>query len=345
MTKKTQQTDYISMWFDVRKEQGINDDMNLGLIDTRTQLIDWNVFRHRDMDGLGGIATIFRQHGYPSRELPKSSDKQPPSLWKLFLLMWRMPKIDVPKAIKWRQTFPDFARLNPDNSNDAPISSGFFTTEETVVLKRLAKKHGVTLGVYIFWALNKSVADNLLENNQEYYWFYPVNLRGALDFGDDTRNYSSGVNVLLSNTITPKEIQARIKTQIKSKAYWVLWWQANIGKLIGLKGVRWLYQLISERQFYAGSFSFLGGWPLQDVDNPPVPEGKVWVACGIGTKNYPVSTGTLLWNGQLTLGLKLHPFICNDAHVTDLCLQGWKQNLMSGDLSSRQMPLHSGQVQ
>ncbi|EDM65673.1 possible putitive HlyD family secretion protein, partial [Moritella sp. PE36] len=111
-----------------------------------------------------------------------------------------------------------------------------------------------------------------------------------------------------------------------------LWWQAHIGKIIGDKGVRRIYQYVSERQFYAGSFSFLGNWPLKDDNNPAINQDDMWVCCGIGTKNYPVSTGILLWHEQLSLGLKLHPYIAQDIETTDGLMQSWKQHLLQGDL-------------
>ena len=333
-TKHDNKKDYISMWFDVRKEQGINDDMSAGPMNTVTQSVKWHQFRHRDMDGLGGLAKILRQHGYPSRVLPSSSDRHQPTFFQLIKLMFKMPKVAVPKRIKWLKTYPDYQQLNPANTNDAPISSGLFSEQDTQEIQAQARKHRVALSIYLFWALNKSIADNLLDGHQEYYWFYPVNLRGAVNFNDDTQNCSSGVNVHLSNSIAPKEIQSRIKLQLKAKAHWVLWWQANIGKLIGMKGVRFIYKLISGRQFYAGSFSFLGSWPLRAHDNPPTNLDEAWVACGIGTENYPVSTGILIWNNQLTLGLKLHPYICNDVVITDQCMRDWKHNLLTGHCSN-----------
>ncbi|ARU57418.1 hypothetical protein OLMES_3380 [Oleiphilus messinensis] len=332
MTTKKQSTDYIAMWFAARKEFGINDDMRVGPMDTTTREISWSTFPHSEMDGLGGLATILRSHGYPCEDLPVSSEKKPPSLIELLRLMWQAPKHSASKTIQWRQTYPDYATANPENSNDAPIATGYFSEDETNLIKRMAKKHRVALNVYLFWALNKAIAENLLAGQQEYFWFYPINLRGPLQLANDTMNYSSGINIQLNNTISPVEIQQRIKIQLKAKSYWLLWWQAHIGKIIGYRGVRWLYRYISERQFYAGSFSFLGNWPLKSPKNPPIDENQIWVTCGIGTKNYPVSNGILIWHNRLSLGLKLHPYICQDQSITDHCLQEWKRNLLKGAL-------------
>lgn len=315
--------DYIAMWFDVRKELGINDDMSMGKINKKNGSIQWEQFSHSKMDGVGGVATVLRKHGYPCKNLPISSEKQAPSLWQLYKLAKEFKKNNdiQPKNIRWKTTY------SCSNDNSAPIENHYFTSEETALIKKNAKKNRVAFSTFLMWSLNKSIADNLLEKNQHYYWFYPVNLRGAVQLSSDTSNYSSGVNACLHNNITPKALQQEIKSKLKSKEYWSTWKSAHIGKYVGKAGVRYLYNKISQKNFYAGSFSFLGSWPLKEDLGEKNNEDEVWVSCGIGTKNYPVSTGIMEWNGQLTLGLKLHPMICQDIAVTQKCLDDWKNNL------------------
>ncbi|WP_017221637.1 efflux RND transporter periplasmic adaptor subunit [Moritella dasanensis] len=344
----SQNKDYIAMWFQARKEFGIGDRMNVGLLNKTTDDINWFEFAHSQMDGLGGLTTILREHDYPCQVLPKTADKVAPSNWQQIKMLFAGGKSKVPKKMRWQTTFPDHAAANlAENklaqvtdhnintyqySNDAPIVNRYFSLAETIEIKKLAKKHKVALNIYLFWALNRAVADQLLASQQDYYWLYPVNLRGALPHIAETSNCSSGINVLLNNTIAPRDIQLQVKQQIKAKSHWQLWWQAHIGKIIGESGVRRIYQYVSERQFYAGSFSFLGNWPLKDDNNPPINQDELWVCCGIGTKNYPVSTGILLWHDQLSLGLKLHPYIAKDINTTEAVMQCWKQHLLQGDL-------------
>lgn len=331
----TQKTDYIAMWFQARKELGIGDRMNVGLLSKADEQINWFEFAHSQMDGLGGLTSILREHGYPCADLPKAADKAAPSTWEQIKMLFAGTKSPVPKTILWKTTYPDYAasRLATQQySNDAPIINGYFSQEQTKLIKKRARQHKVALNIYLFWALNRAVAEQLLDSQQQYYWLYPVNLRGALGDKEETGNCSSGINVLLNNTISAREIQLQVKQQIKLKTHWQLWWQAHIGKVIGMGGVRKLYQFVSERQFYAGSFSFLGNWPLADENNPPANDDDIWVCCGIGTKNYPVSTGILLWHNQLSLGLKLHPYIAKDSVITTSTMESWKQHLLQGDL-------------
>lgn len=316
--------DYIAMWFDVRKELGINDDMSIGQLNKLNGEISWEHFAHSEMDGVGGVATILRKHGYPCKELPKSGEKEEPTIWELYKLNKEFKKDKgylPPKTIRWKNTYIC------DNDNTAPIANHYFSVEETTTIKRNAKKNKVAYSTFLMWSLNKAIADNLLDGNQNYYWFYPINLRGVIKLPSDTSNYSSGINVCLRSDITPKELQQEIKSRIKSKEHWSTWKSAHIGKWIGKAGVRYIYNKISQKNFYAGSFSFLGGWPLKENNNPEENKDEVWVSCGIGTKNYPVSTGIMEWHGQLTLGLKLHPMICQDVALTKKCLSDWKINL------------------
>lgn len=321
--------DYIAMWFDVRKELGISDAMNIGPMNKANGKTQWYTFSHSKMDGIGGIATILREQGYPCQRLPQSGEKSEPSAWKLYKLNKSERKkkksnntYTPSKSIRWKNNFPC------GNDNSAEIVNAYFDNESTLQIKKNAKKNRVAFSTFLMWALNKAIADNLIEGNQNYYWFYPVNLRGAISLGSDTRNYSSGINICLNNYITPKQLQQEIKDKIKLKEHWSTWKLAHIGKLVGKPGIRYIYNSISKKNFYAGSFSYLGAWPLQGEKNPTENKDEVWVSCGIGTKNYPVSTGIIEWHGQLTIGLKLHPMICQDVSLTQQCLNDWKNNLL-----------------
>jgi hypothetical protein len=322
--------DYIAMWFDVRKELGISDAMSIGPMNKASGDTQWNTFSHSKMDGIGGIATILREQGYPCQNLPQSGEKSEPSSW----LIYKLNKLDKKekkrnnitytpsKTIRWKNNYPC------SNDNTAEIVNTCFDKETTLQIKKNAKKNRIAFSTFLVWSLNKAIAENLIDGNQNYYWFYPVNLRGAISLSNDTSNYSSGITICLSNEITPKQLQQEIKNKIKLKEHWSTWKLAHIGKIVGKSGIRYLYNSISKKNFYAGSFSYLGAWPLPEDKNPAENENEVWVSCGIGTKNYPVSTGIMEWHGQLTLGLKLHPMICQDVALTEKCIHDWKNNLL-----------------
>ncbi len=316
-----QRRDYIAMWFEVRNDIGISDTMNIGPMEKNTGSVSWHHFPHAVMDGVGGVSSILREQGYPCKELPKGKDREEPGFFKL-LFKPNRNKDTHPKNIKWKNNYPS------GNDNSAPISTCYFDVQTTQKIKRNARLNKVALSSFALWALNKSISKNLLQESQNYYWFYPVNLRGAVSTDTDTGNFSSGVNVCVHNHIKPRTLQLSIRQKLQSKEYWMTWKLAHIGKYIGKTGIKYLYQSMSAKNFYAGSFSFLGAWPLVDDVNPPQDPQQVWVSCGIGTKNYPVSTGIMEWHGQLSLGLKLHPWIADNVDISHKCLADWQYYLL-----------------
>jgi len=153
----SQNKDYIAMWFQARKAFGIGDRMNVGLLNKTTDDINWFEFAHSKMDGLGGLTTILREHDYPCKDLPKIADKIAPSNWQQIKMLFAGGKSNVPKTMRWKTTFPDYAAINlADNdkstqysnskgtqysnstqySNDAPIINAYFTKAETLEIKK-----------------------------------------------------------------------------------------------------------------------------------------------------------------------------------------------------------------
>ncbi|CED60581.1 putative uncharacterized protein [Moritella viscosa] len=104
----SQKKDYIAMWFQARKAFGIGDRMNVGLLKKTTDEINWFEFSHCEMDGLGGLTTILREHDYPCESLPKTADKIAPSHWQKIKMIFAGGKSKTPKMIRWKTTYPDY---------------------------------------------------------------------------------------------------------------------------------------------------------------------------------------------------------------------------------------------
>ena len=116
---------------------------------------------------------------------------------------------------------------------------------------------------------------------------------------------------------------------MKAKQHWKNWKLANLGKLIGERGVSIVYKFTSGKQFYAGSCSNLGTWPLIDARNPPIEHDRQLVAVAPGTANYPVSSCMVDWNGSIALTLKLNPYICRDQTQLKKLLKQWYEEIIT----------------
>ncbi|MBQ0781791.1 MAG: hypothetical protein KBT79_13345 [Thalassolituus oleivorans] len=314
--------DYVAMWFNVRKELGISDEIHAGWYDHNTKTMQWTSYEHAKMDGMGLYAHELRKYGYPCTPLPTNRDTSEPKFFDV-LKKQRQAKYQdtAPKKIRWKETF------EYSNSDRGELECIILDEAATLKLKEKAAAQNVSVATTIFYSLNKMVASELLDGEQEYYWLYPVNMRGAVKLEDETMNHSSGFNLALNTKSTAKEIQDIVRDKLKSQSHWMLWKLAHIGKWIGHAGVKRIYISSSKKNFFAGSLSYLGSWPIPDERNSGERKDDVLACCGTGSKNYPISTGVTEWYGKMSIALKLHPYIGKKPGLTKHCLEQWQKNL------------------
>jgi hypothetical protein len=100
------------------------------------------------------------------------------------------------------------------------------------------------------------------------------------------------------------DIHEQIKTSLSNKVHWAVWWVHQIGRLIGISGMRYLSNKNAKKNFWVGSFSYLGDWEL--------PIDDIFIGGPPGSKNFPISVMVMIANSHMTLSLKIHPFILKD---------------------------------
>lgn len=307
--------DYLAMWFNVRRKYGIQDTIYWGWYDPKSQEIDWKTWRHADADGMAGFAQILRKDGYPSTPLPVCNETSVPSWLEIIKAQRSNPTKSVNKVVNWATTYEhNDAELMPEVS--------VLTKEQTSQMYSNAKARKVSPGNILFSALSRVVARELVAGDESFSWFFPVNVRGATGIKTEAFNQASGVYLSVDRNSTAEDWQSEMRTRFKAKEHWKNWKLANIGKHVGDFGVDVIYKMTSGKQFYAGSCSNMGAWPLVHEDNPPPPEDRQLVAVAPGTANYPISCSMIEWAGRLAITLKINPYICKDKeqlrHLADL---------------------------
>ncbi len=310
--------DYIAQWYEVREEQGISDRIHCFIHNSQEQQTQWHHFRHRDTDGIGMLANVREKLGYPASSLPRCRDLTEPGFWQTLNKVRRQRKDRTPKTVHWKKASATKAGETP-----RAVTEPEFTVLNTTTVSRLktvAAARGVSLASLTFACLNKVIFSVCLQPGSRAWWFYPVNVRGAVS-GPEQSNLSSGFYLALDEHSSAGHIHAQVKAKLVAREHWWLWKMAHIGRWIGKTGVRFIYRRISGSQFYLGSFSYLGDWSL-----PQHPHSVVGV-CGAGSANYPIATGVTECNGQLTLALKFHPSIALAQETQQRCLQLWQQSL------------------
>ena len=180
----------------------------------------------------------------------------------------------------------------------------------------------MSLNTLLLLALNRAVAATLLRTPVAGRWLYPVNMRGAVTRGRDDMNLSSGFYLTVTPEDTPDRLDQRVRKALADNRHWLYWYAAQVGRLVGQRGVDWLCGRFLRGAPHLGSFTSLGEWRL-DLARAGFSPRALVTLCGPGSPNHPVSNGAMIVNGCLTLSLKLDPVLGADAAVTRTCLAHW----------------------
>ena len=165
--------DYLAVWFNARRRYGIDDTIYWGWFDPKTKRTDWQSWRHADGDGLYGLANALRQQGYPSTPLPNCNESSIPSWREITKARKAHPVEESEKAVNWKQTYP----YDAGQQFEPEVCS--LNKAQTDALKVYASEHKVSTGNVLFAALSRVVARKLISGDAPFYWFFPVNVRGA----------------------------------------------------------------------------------------------------------------------------------------------------------------------
>lgn len=334
--------DHVALWFEQRRKLGVSDDIYWGRYTPHTseqeEALKVDIFQHANGDGMSIMKHMLNDLGYTSVKIPKCRETGEPDTQELKAIKAKVQP--YPKRVKWR-----FWKADNQVSQNS-VDTLFFDRYETAAIEQRAKSLDIPLTTFILWALNRSAAKHLLADskncNQSYSWFYPVNLRGAANFGTDSdyANFSSGFYIPLEADISPTQLNDRIRERLKSREHWLHWQQAKIAKYLPGFMIRFLYRYLSNKSFYAGNFSAMGNWLDEDTSALPSKQAEAvsalqkerWFCCAPGTKNYPISSCVMKWNGQLGLTLKLHSSIVKDDKVSLETLCDWGNELFEDNL-------------
>lgn len=317
--------DYIAMWFNARRRFGIKDTIWMGWKNLTTHDVEWMKYHHAKADGVAVFADILRKLGFPTSELPKCQEAKEPSWWTI-LKAQRTYKIhEYPKVVHWKQTYqhPDSVEFMPE--------CAVLTAEELAAVKAYVKNEpGLNVGNLAFSALNRIISRELIAGDDSYYWFFPVSVRGAVKIKNEAFNQASGVNIRSNPYSTPADWRRELSLRLKSLEHWKMWKLAHIGKYIGEWGLSRIYKSSSQKNFYVGSCSHLGVWPLPSDRGIQDPHpNRVLFGNAPSTRNYPVCGTLHEWFGKLVLSIKIHPFICENQQQLATLVELWREELLT----------------
>lgn len=305
--------DYLGMWYRARARYGVDDSIHFAVIEPDSGArFDFPV-RHREHDGIGGLFHLLRAWKVPEPPMPRSRQQGAPPVWRWL----RRAAAETAPAPCWRDL---------SGAGDGGVQSVWLDAERTAALQHRARRAGVSLNTLLLLELNRAVAATLLRTPVAGRWLYPVNMRGAVTRARDDMNLSSGFYLTVTPEDTPDRLDQRVRKALADNRHWLYWYAAQVGRLVGQRGVDWLCGRFLRGAPHLGSFTSLGEWRL-DLARAGFSPRALVTLCGPGSPNHPVSNGAMIVNGCLTLSLKLDPVLGADAAVTRTCLAHWRTGL------------------
>lgn len=269
-----------SRWFRASEAAGDFMGIRYGRLPGGVGEVEWSFVSHIDCDGIGGFARMLRERGVETGRLPVA--KHPcrgviAPLWNL----WRDSRKVRECAMR-----DDWLVLR--GGGDA-VAWHLFTLEETREMVARCRGMGVTVNSFLLKHLDEAVRPEIRRADARIRWLIPVNLRGDIQYNDDTANHVSGVEVSIAPDESAVVIQAQILRRLERGEH-----RANHllllagGILSHAAKVRYLTVGRAKHAGNIGSFSNLGVWDV----NAATDDG--WVFCP------PVVTGQLLGAGCVT---------------------------------------------
>lgn len=316
--------DWIGKWYTLNKEAGGSDLITFGFGRTRSEEIEWVKISHAEMDGYGAMMNMFEQRRLvPTFNAPARREYIPwyKRLGLLFQALENMKAVPV----RWIHQGRKVPSNGQPNSLDH-VSMVEWSKEETVLIHRFfaSKKYG--LNAYLIDLLNRLVFEKLTKGPVHGKILFPVNMRPALGINDDRSNYTSGVYLTLAKSDRASSIHRQFKEKLTQKIHHGNWWLGNIGRIVGVAGMRYLSKRSRNSSFYLGTYTNLGRWDFTSEDSRLENEMTLRFAAP-GSNNYPVCMGVIELNGRLQVSLKIRETISPDQSSQKVFLEQLQKTL------------------
>ena len=314
--------DWVGAWFPIMQEMGEDVEIPFGRFDPATGEVTWTRLSHQNYDGAGGLAKLLTGRGWKVGPLP-ARDEKPLGLFGKIGSFLRYLSLTKARTTPWR----DYS--HKERGRSAGIAWHVFSKTDTQRLERLARQHSSSLNSYLLWTLDRVVRKRgFSDPSHEAMWWIPVNMRGLVKRPDPWANHSSYFGVSLKPGDTAEAAHEKVRDNLQRGRHWGAWWGVNIGRFLGLEGMRKIMKGYETKQnLWAGTMTNMGAWPPDHSRAPATETPGAWLVSALVTSSHPLGAGLLTWDGQLTLTLQLHPVLTRDFGVTAAFFTDWLKEL------------------
>lgn len=299
----------------------------MGAYDQSENRVQHHFFPHRDGDGFTAFIKLLEAHGWDVGNLQiPAFPKQPSWFEKLFSLL-RYPFWAKAKPTPWRSF--------DDRQKSCIHQFIILPHHESEKIIQLIKDHGVSVTSYLLWHLHQVLVRALVEPSLDcngdttLTWWLPVDMRPFLACGPLMGNFTSNIACPISQRQSLEDVTRSIRNRLRRWDYWGAWKWMQIGRSIGINGMRkiLIQQIKTER--WMGTFTYLGQWPLRGMNRPVGGSDLIYFGSPQATTSHPIAAGAGFWNGQMVLTITAMACLpLNEQKVLELT-ELWRQAICS----------------
>ena len=280
-------------WFRASAATGDFMGIRYGRVSVTTGDARWFHVSHCECDGIGGFARLLREQGADIPHLPETKTRCRGVILPLWRL-WRDRRHSRPCAMRgdWQPAIP----LGINRPED--VAWHLFTAEETLEIINRCRGMKVTVNSFLLRALDLAVRREIRRPEATIAWMIPVNLRGDVQYSDDTQNHVSCVDAHIAADDTPQSINHQILGRLRRGEHRANHLLLTLGGIMSHRAkVAYLKKERAKPAGNIGSFSNLGVW------NPDAKTtgDDAWVFCPPVVAGQLLSAGAVTFHGRLGL--------------------------------------------
>jgi len=225
-------------------------------------------------------------------------------LWRL----WRgsREETDYADRTDWSKSDPPASKVS------GTVAWHLFSDTETADILGKCRLERVTVNSLLLKRLDQVIRPEIRRPHLRIPWMIPVNLRGDINYADDTENHVSCVEVSIAPDDSAQRIQSQILRRLMRGEHRANHLLLGLGKFLSHQAkVKILKKQRSKTAGNIGAFSNLGVWD----PGKRIKTDDSWLFCP------PVVTGQLLGAGCVTFQNRL-----------GLTIQGQSGSISSPDI-------------
>jgi len=288
-----------------------------GRVPQGSREVEWHIVSHIDCDGIGGFARLLRARGVEMEKLPET--KYPcrgviAPLWNL----WRDSRKEKKRAVQ-----ADWLEVGGGTSIHEALYCHLFTVEETLEIVNRCRESGVSVNSFLLKHLDHAIRPGIANPKARTRWLVPVNLRGDIQYDDDTANHVSCVEVSIAPDDSIEMIHADILHRLKRGEHRAKHLFFMVGGILNHEGkIDLLRKERAKLEGNIGSFSNLGIWNVSEAS------GDGWVFCPPVVSGQLLGAGCVTFQGRLGIAIQGHS---SEPSVVAGWIARWLEFIRSAD--------------